>query len=238
MARMIGRSGSWLWWAFGAICALVFGADAMAGQAAVRYGVAPRPPVDNPAVTEEQKQKAEKLVADYLAPVPAAEPAAEQKAAIEKLIKDLASNDFKVREEASANIVKQGPAALGVLREAAKSTDAEVATRAAAAIVAIEKAAHQAQVDDLKKLGTAGSIVINQEVAKARTAWAEANTALQAAEKKGDKDAVEKAKAASKASLEKMNVLNGLMALVSPMRMQPVYGAVALYGIRPQGGTD
>lgn len=45
MARMIGRTGSWLWWAAGFLCAFVFGRGAAAGEAAMpEYGVRVRPP--------------------------------------------------------------------------------------------------------------------------------------------------------------------------------------------------
>jgi hypothetical protein len=236
MARMIGRVGNWVWWLAGLFCAMLFDGANRAPSAEPPqppYGVAPPPPppVKQPAVTEEQKQQAKKLVADYLAPVPPAEPTAEQKTAIEKLVKDLGSADFKVREEASAGLIKQGTVALGALGEASKSADPEVATRAAAAVVAIERAAHQAQVDELKKMGAAGTMIISQELGDARKAWADVNAALQTAEKDKKAEEIEKGKAAVKAATEKMNALNGLMALVGPVRA-PVYGVRAVYGIQ------
>jgi hypothetical protein len=107
MARMVGQTGSWLWWLAGALCALAFGRAVVAGEATEKYGVRPRPPADQPAVTEEQKRQAGKLVADYLAPVPPAEPTAEQKAAIDKLVQDLGSADFKVRAAAAVVAIER-----------------------------------------------------------------------------------------------------------------------------------
>ena len=49
MAAMIGRGKSWLVWALGFACALVFGRGVLAGEAAKKYGVPARPPVEEPA---------------------------------------------------------------------------------------------------------------------------------------------------------------------------------------------
>jgi hypothetical protein len=49
MAAMIGRGKGWLVWALGFACALVFGRVVLAGEAAKKYGVPARPPVEEPA---------------------------------------------------------------------------------------------------------------------------------------------------------------------------------------------
>lgn len=48
MSAVIGRGKSWLVWVLGALCALVFGRDVVAGEAAKKYGVNVRPPATEP----------------------------------------------------------------------------------------------------------------------------------------------------------------------------------------------
>jgi hypothetical protein len=239
MARVIGKTKSWMWWVAGFFCALVFGRGAGAGEVPAPkpvYGM-PAPRGEQPTVLEAQQKQAEKLVADYLAPVAATEPTPEQKAAIEKLIKDFGSADFKVREAASTEIVKQGPAALGLLREAAKSSDAEVATRAGAAIVAIETAARQTQVDEIRKLGAAGQAVVRQEVDN-YVAYSEKDVAtvrfLEQNQTPATPEQIQEARAAAKASAKKLAALRALLVQLAPARARgPGPGAVqALYGVR------
>ena len=226
MAAMIGRSKSWFWWLAGLLCAFVFGSKAEAADAVALYGVRPGPgEVDAPVANPEQQKKAEQLVADYLAPVAAAEPGAEARAAIEKLVKDFASEDAKARDAASAAAVKQGPAALGLLRGAFDSKDAEVAERARAAATAIEAAARSPKVEELKKLGFVGQNAVRQKWTEANQAAVAADRAAAEAEKSGDAAATEKARAEAKAKRERAGALAGLLRQVSPEVMQARYMA-------------
>ena len=171
MAVMIGKGKSWAWWLAGFLCALVFGARAGAAEEGPRavalYGIRPGPGgVDAPAVNPEQQKKAEGLVADYLAPVAAVEPTPEARAAIEKLVKDLGSNDAKTREEASAAVVlevlagRPGPARdIVLLNAAAALAVAGLANGIAAALPAaaasIDSGAARAALDKLVEVSNA-----------------------------------------------------------------------------------
>jgi hypothetical protein len=227
MAAMIGRGKSWFWWLAGFLCALAFGSKAESAEAVALYGVRPVNPggVDQPVVNPEQQKKAEGLVADYLAPVAAAEPAAEAKAAIEKLIADFASNDAKTRDAASAAALKQGPAALALLRAAFDSKDAEVAERARAAATAIEAAARAPKIEELKKLGFVAQNVVNQKWAEANQAAVAADKTAAETEKSGDAAAAAKTRAEAKALRERAGMLAALLRQVSPEVMQARYMA-------------
>jgi len=61
------------------------------------------------------------------------------KAALQKLVQSLGSDDFSEREQAGKRLVAAGEGALEVLRSAAKSPDAEVRSRAEACIKGIER---------------------------------------------------------------------------------------------------
>ena len=152
MARAIGRTKSWLWWLGGLLCTLAFGGVGAAEEPEPEYGVRPRPRGKQPAASEADRKKAEGLVDQYLAPVEAAEPGAAAKKEIAALIKDFGSADFAKRRAASVAIVKHGTAALGALREAAKSSDAEVAMRARSVITSIEGAPKQKILAELRKI--------------------------------------------------------------------------------------
>jgi hypothetical protein len=69
------------------------------------------------------------------------------RAAIAKLVKQLGSSDFKERETASKGLEKVGFPALDALRNAAASTDAEVARRAAHLVEIIENGFDQLLAD-------------------------------------------------------------------------------------------
>ena len=239
MSRVIGRTKSWVWWIAGTLCALIFGAAARAGEMAARYGVParPAPPVESPEVTDGQQQKVEKLLDDYLAPPAAGTPSAEQKAAVEKLLKDFSSADFKTREDASAQAAKQGTAALGLLREAAKAKDPEVASRAEAAAAAIENSARQVIVDELRKIQGAALQVLNQKIAESRDLQVMANANAAAADKAGN--AAEAAKTREEAARQaaRTTTLSALSAQIQPVR-KGGGGMVPVYGIRPQLERD
>jgi len=232
MARVIGSTKSWLWWLAGSLCALVFNAAARAGEIMVKYGVAPRPPADQPAANEAQKKQAEKLVADCLAPVAAAEPNAEQKPAIEKLIAGLGSKEFREREEASAAVIKQGPAALGALREAAKSKDPEVAGRAATAVGTIELMARQQMVDELKKVPDAARVVLQQQMNDSRAAQGQALQAAGKADAEGNKAEADQLRGEAKTAGERNAAVSGLYRQVFPAIRRPIGDIQALYGVR------
>jgi hypothetical protein len=236
MAVMIGKGKSWLWWLAGFLCAFVFGSRAGAGEegpkAVALYGIRPGPGgVDAPAVDPEQQKKAEQLVTDYLAPVAAVEPTAEAKATIEKLIKDLGSNDGKVREEASAAVVKHGPAALTQLRAALGSKDLEVAERSKVAVAAIETGARAPKLEEIKKLGFVGQNVVRQKWTEANAAALTAEKAAADAEKAGKADEAEKSKAEAKVQRERAATLSVLLRQAGPglPGMQAKYGVM----IRP-----
>jgi hypothetical protein len=223
MSAMIGRGQSWLWWLAGSLCALVFGRWAGAGELP-----APKPVYGMPArpvVSEDDQKKAEGLLAEYLAPVPAPEPPPPAKAEIEKLIKDFASEDAKVREAASGAVVKQGRAALGLLRGALTSKDAEVVERSRMAIGVIENSVRGPQIEEMKKLGAAGQNFVRQKWTEANAAALTAEKAATEAEKAGKADEAEKSKAEAKAARERAGALAGLLRQVAPPVMQARYMA-------------
>jgi hypothetical protein len=229
MAAMIGRGKSWLWWLAGLVCALVFGPGVGAGELAPPkpvYGM-PVPPVkDGPPADAEQQQKAEALLNEILAPVPAPEPPAPVKAEVEKLIKDFASEDAKVRDSASEAVVKLGVPALGQLRAAQASKDAEVAERAKTAAAAIETASKAPKIEELKKLELVGRMAVQQRLNAANLAAADAEKAAADADKAGDAAAAEKARATAKAEREKAATLAGLVRKVGPGLPMMKYGVV------------
>jgi hypothetical protein len=227
MAVMIGKSKSWLWWLAGFLCAFVFGSRAGAGEEGPRavalYGVRPGPEgVDAPAVNPEQQKKAEGLVADYLAPVAAVEPAADAKTAIEKLVKDLGSNDVKVREEASAAVVKHGPAALAQLRAVLTSKDLEVAERSKVAVAAIETAARAPKIEEIKKLGVVGQTVVRQKWTEANQAAAAGDKAVADAKAAGKADDVVKFEAEARAGRERAAALFALLRQFAPAKIPSI----------------
>lgn len=215
MARMIGRVGSWLWWLAGLFLALVFGRGTEARAEAVpEYGVRLRPPVKQPAATEEQKQKAEKLIDEYLAAelTPPA-PSAEDQARIDGLIKELSAKDFAAREAASAGLVKIGRPALPALRKAAESKDPEVAWRSKAAI---EKIGDGPEVEGLRSLGWLAQTAVRERAEKEKKAMAGAAGAAGEAEQAGKKEEAEKLRAEAKTAQTRAEALNKLAAKVTP----------------------
>jgi hypothetical protein len=163
MAVIIGRTKGWLWWLGGLVCAIVFGSRAQAAAAKALYGVRPRPPqprIDEKSVTAAQKDKADKLVDEWMAGGKPAAPSAAEKEQIAKLIESFGSGDFRVRETASREIVRFGGKALPQLEEARKSSDAEVRTRAEAAVNSIKSGAGGEQVVELRKIRAAAHVVI------------------------------------------------------------------------------
>jgi len=227
MAAMIGKGKSWLWWLAGFVCALVLGPRAGAVEApAPVYGMPVPPPDDRPPADADAQKKAEALLDGILAPVPASEPSPQAAAEIEKLIKDFGSEDARVREAASAAVVKQGPAALGALRAALSSKDAEVAERSRVAITAIEGAARAPKIEELKKLQPAGRLAVNQRLLAANRAVAEAERAADAADKAGKPEEAEKLRAEAKVQRERAVTLSALVRQVGPGMPMIRYGVV------------
>ena len=229
MAAMLGRGKSWLWWLAGSLCALVFGRWAGSGESPPPkpvYGMPARP-----VVSEQDEKQAEGLISEYLAPVPAPEPPPPARAEIEKLLKDFASEDAKVREAASAAVVKQGRAALGLLRAALGSKDAEVVERSKLAVAAIENAERAPKIEELKKLGFAGQNAVRQKWTEANAAAEAAEKAAAEAEKAGKADEAEKSRAEARAARERAAALSALLRQVGPglPGMQAKYGVM----IRP-----
>jgi hypothetical protein len=72
---------------------------------------------------------------------PALDADEEREARIRELVSRLGAEDWREREDAQRALVKMGQAALPQLREAARSADPEVATRASAAVAEIEAGA-------------------------------------------------------------------------------------------------
>ncbi|HOX04770.1 MAG TPA: hypothetical protein PK280_00090 [Planctomycetota bacterium] len=67
MAAMIGKGKSWLFWLAGFLCALVFGRSGLAREAAVRYGITPRPPAEGPDKPAEKPAASLEESADWKA---------------------------------------------------------------------------------------------------------------------------------------------------------------------------
>ena len=155
-----------------------------------------------------------------LLPVPGIEPAAEQKSTIEKLIKELGSDRFEAREDASAKIVKQGRAALDLLCQAAKPDakgapgDAEVSQRAQAAIKSIEEIARQNAVEKFKQ-APAWKKVLSQHTMEAAATKDRLSMAVQEAERGGKSDEAAKLRAQLREASARSDVLSLLYQLSS-----------------------
>jgi hypothetical protein len=237
MARIVGKTASWLCWIAGLICAL---AQTVRGQARVlpqpAYGVVPLPPRSmQPGVSAEQMRQAAELVQQYLVPVKATEPAPGLQAKLEGVIRQLGSERYLEREAASAELVKLGPTALGVLRAAAEDRDLEVAARAWSAIAAIETHARQPIVARLKQLGYAAVMAAGQQISAAQSAAAAAEAAASKAEWAGDDERIAQARAAKAAAESRLRLLVRLTGRIAlPMNLAyPRYGMATRYGVRP-----
>jgi len=117
------------------------------------------------AAQKKERERLAKIVDAYAEPLVPTDPSPEQKTAIEKLISDFGSAEFKAREAASAEAVKLGPAAVGLLRAAVKSKDLEVAQRAQKALAAIE--GRQPVLDQLLAADRIEVLAVVQERLKA-----------------------------------------------------------------------
>ena len=103
----------------------------------------------DPIAAEEAALKAAKVAstpADLLQFLREQVRSATDREKVKKLVQQLSDDAFEVREKASAALVRLGGVALPELRKAAKSSDAEVATRAARCLEQITGAVGQASL--------------------------------------------------------------------------------------------
>jgi hypothetical protein len=232
---VIGRSKSWLWWLAGCLCAVLFGGANRAPSAEPPqppYGVPPPPPPLRRA-EEEQKQKADSLIDEYLAQqTPAATPE-DLKAKIDKLVKELGADEWAARENASKELLKIGKPALPALKEALKSKDPEVATRAKDLVEKVEGSG--SAVDQLRALGPAGQAAVQLRVVKERRTVTSSAGAAGEAELAGKKDEAEKFRAEAKKAQTNVAALTKLLGLLAQAPAAPAPGpgpVQALYGVR------
>jgi len=234
MAVLIGRTKGWMWWIGGLLCAVVFGSRAEAADAVAVYGIRPRPrpKFDEKSVTEEQKKKAGTLVDAWMAGVQPAEPSADEKKQIKKLVESFGSSNFQVREGASKAVVKFGAKALGQLQEAVKSKDAEVSTRAQAAISRINSGTDRKEVKELRDVKAAAHVVISARRTELYKQGGAANQEARKLRQEGKQDEAAKKQKEGSDLYKTAGKLNQLYNLV-------VYGAAAIrpgpmarYGIR------
>jgi hypothetical protein len=164
-----------------------------------------------PAPTPEQVKEAEKLLAEYLKPVEPVEPSDTDRAAIARLIAALGADDFTAREDASAAIVKHGPAALGQLRAALASRDPEVVTRAEGAIEQIGQEARAKSDAGLKAIPGAAVQVCGTRQQQLATKITEAYQKTQRARAAGRTAEADAAEREHAALLVQSALLQGLL---------------------------
>jgi hypothetical protein len=226
MALLFGKAKSWAWWLAGLACALLFGPRAQGGP-----GVAGRPgalPAAAAGKEDTPAAKTEQLVEDYLKTPAPAEPAAAAAKEIAKLISLFGSDDFEVRDEASRAITKHGAAAIGALRQALKSKDAEVANRAEVALATIEALIRQAKADEIvalyKKWGGPVLDVVQRKYVELTQAARTAAAAALEAEKAGKAEEVAQARAQARSAREREAVMARLYRQIAPPPPPPPYG--------------
>ena len=226
MALLFGKAKSWVWWLAGFLCALLFGTRAQGGPGAAgapgALAAAAAGKEDTPAARTEQ------LVEDYLkAPAPV-EPAAEAAKEIARLIRDFGSEDFEVRDAASRAITKHGAAAIAALRQALKSQDAEVVSRAELALAAIEATVRQAKAGEIqalyKKWGAPVLEVVQRKYVELVQAARTAAAAALEAEKAGKAEAAEQARAQARSAREREAVMASLYRQIAPPPPPPPNG--------------
>ena len=171
-------------------------------------------PVRGEQVTEETKKDVERLVGEYFKALEAPAPSADEKARIEKLVAGLGAEEWAAREEASKALVRIGAPAEPALRQAAKSSDAEIASRAKEALNVIEAASRKPLLEELKKYPQTVWVVVQGRIEKTREAWTRANAAAAEADKAGRKDEAEKLRAEAKALGGRISELDRLYWLV------------------------
>jgi len=175
-------------------CALLLVSSAAAGG----EGVQKKPPAPV-KVAPELRKKLRAQILGYVEPPPL-DGAARKK--LEKLIKDLSSDSFRVRDAASEGLVALGKPALPRLREATKSKDPEVSDRAGVAIERINEGDEEYRlVVELRKTKAASLVVIDEIIRERAEKLKKAQS-----ERKGLRDEKErKAKDAEVAELERVS---------------------------------
>ncbi len=142
-------------------------------------------PLPAEQVTEETKKEVARLVVEYFKSLEAPAVPEEQKARIAQLTQALGADDWATREKASQELVKAGKPALAALREAVKSGDQEVASRAGEALKAVEAEAARPVLEALRKYPQTVWVVVQGQIETVRDDWTKAKTAAAAAEKAG-----------------------------------------------------
>ncbi len=128
----------------GLILALASFSPAPPGGPAGRLPAPPEPVAADPAqlAAEERALQAAARTDDAVAALEffrRRTPAESQQERLRALIRDLADNSFEVRQKASADLAASGPVATALLRAAARSPDAEVASRAQACLARVHR---------------------------------------------------------------------------------------------------
>lgn len=145
-------------------------------------------PIPIEKVTEETKKEVTRLVDQYFKALEPGEQTPEVRAKVEKAVKDLGASEWAVREAASKDVLKLGRPAVGALRDALKSGDAEVVQRASDALKAIEGEIAKPITDALKLYPQTVWVVIQGDIDATRDKWTKAKVAAAEAEKAGKKD--------------------------------------------------
>jgi hypothetical protein len=153
---------------------------------------------------------AEKLIAAFLAPVPAAEPSAAQRAELERAMAGFSAEKFEDREQASAAVVRLDTAALTALRPATGDKDLEVAKRAEEAVAAIEKRYREGLAAELVKIGESAGPLLKARIDEQQRAWARLAMSVPAAERAGNQAEVERLKAEMAAASARADALKAL----------------------------
>jgi len=181
-------------------------------------GVAPAAPpkrsAEKPAPKgEAARREAERLVAGFLS---GPEATLQERAAIRKLIDDMGSDDFGVREAASKGILKYGEKALPDLKRARENKDPEIASRAEAAISNIRRGDREGEiVAALRRIRKPALAVIDAKIAEIQKAAAGAKKQAGQLQARGESDASLKKLAEAKKCVERALALAGLRKQVA-----------------------
>ncbi len=134
----------------------------------------------------------DQLLAEFLAPEPSADPTPEALAVIERALRDFRSEDFAIREQASAAVLRIGLAALPAMRRASEDSDLEVSERALLAVRQIEEAAREAIAARAAALGAPAAARLQARLDEANRAWARLAMDAPRAEREGRQDEMER----------------------------------------------
>jgi hypothetical protein len=184
-------------------------AGASAGVGGVAPAAPPEKSEEKPAPKGEAARKeAEKLITSYLS---GPEASLQERAAIKKLINDMGSDDFRVREAASRNILKYGEKALLDLKRARESKDPEIASRAETAISSIRRGDRKGEiVAALRRIRKPALAAIDARIAETQKTSAAAKKEAGQLQARGESEASLKKLAEAKKCVERALVLAGL----------------------------